>query len=39
VRARPGLGVTVDRAGMKKYQVDAEIRVKGKLLYRTPSLD
>jgi L-alanine-DL-glutamate epimerase-like enolase superfamily enzyme len=35
----PGLGMTVDRAGMKKYLVDAEIRVKGKLLYRTPSLD
>jgi L-alanine-DL-glutamate epimerase-like enolase superfamily enzyme len=35
----PGLGITVDRAGMKKYLVDVEIRVKGKLLYRTPSLD
>jgi L-alanine-DL-glutamate epimerase-like enolase superfamily enzyme len=35
----PGLGITVDRAGMKKYLVDAEIRVKGKLLYRTPALD
>jgi L-alanine-DL-glutamate epimerase-like enolase superfamily enzyme len=35
----PGLGITVDGASMKKYLVDAEIRVNGKLLYRTPSLD
>jgi hypothetical protein len=35
----PGLGITVDRSGTKRYLVDAEIRVKGQLLYRTPSLD
>jgi L-alanine-DL-glutamate epimerase-like enolase superfamily enzyme len=34
----PGLGINVDIAGMKKYLVDAEISVKGRVLYRTPSL-
>ena len=35
----PGLGIEVDRAAMKKYLVDAEIKVAGKALYRTPALD
>jgi len=35
----PGLGMEIDRAAMKKYLVDAEITVGGKILYRTPSLD
>jgi L-alanine-DL-glutamate epimerase-like enolase superfamily enzyme len=35
----PGLGMEMDRAAMKKYLVDAEIAVGGKILYRTPSLD
>ena len=35
----PGLGIEVDRAAMKKYLVDADIKVRGKQLYRTPSLD
>ena len=35
----PGLGIDMDRAAMKKYLVDAEIQVAGKMLYRTPALD
>ena len=34
----PGLGIEPDLAGMKKYLVDAEIKVGGKILYRTPAL-
>ena len=36
--AAPGLGITMNPAGMAKYLVDAEISVKGKVLYRTPKL-
>ena len=35
----PGLGMEMDRAAMKKFLIDAEITVGGKVLYRTPSLD
>ncbi len=35
----PGLGIEMDRAIMKKYLIDVEIKVGGKILYRTPSLD
>jgi L-alanine-DL-glutamate epimerase-like enolase superfamily enzyme len=35
----PGLGMTVDVARLKDYLVDAEIRVRGRVLYRTPSLE
>jgi L-alanine-DL-glutamate epimerase-like enolase superfamily enzyme len=35
----PGLGIEIDGAAMKKYLVDAEIKVAGKTLYRTPALD
>ncbi len=35
----PGLGMTVNVAGLKNYLVDAEIRVRGKVIYRTPDLD
>jgi hypothetical protein len=28
----------VDTKAMKKYLVDAEIKVKGQVLYRTPAL-
>jgi len=38
VPAGPGLGVTMNAEGMRKYLVDAEISVKGKVLYRTPKL-
>ena len=34
----PGLGIEVDPAAMRKYLVDAEIKVGGKVLYRTPAL-
>ena len=34
----PGLGISPDVEAIRKYLVDAEIRAKGKLLYRTPKL-
>lgn len=34
----PGLGIEPDLAGIDPYLVDAEIRVQGKLLYKTPPL-
>ena len=34
----PGLGVEMSAEGIRKYLVDAEILVKGKVLYRTPKL-
>ena len=34
----PGLGMTVDPAGLAPYLRDVEIRVDGRVLYRTPSL-
>jgi L-alanine-DL-glutamate epimerase-like enolase superfamily enzyme len=34
----PGLGITMNPGGMANYLVDIEIAVKGKILYRTPSL-
>jgi L-alanine-DL-glutamate epimerase-like enolase superfamily enzyme len=38
VPERAGLGITVNTAALKKYLVDVEIKVKGKLLYSTPEL-
>jgi L-alanine-DL-glutamate epimerase-like enolase superfamily enzyme len=38
VPSTPGLGITMNPAGIKNYLVDAEISVKGKVLYRTPTL-
>lgn len=35
----PGLGTTVNVARLKNYLVDAEIRYRGQVLYRTPDLD
>ncbi|MGH6933319.1 MAG: enolase C-terminal domain-like protein, partial [Dongiaceae bacterium] len=35
----PGLGIEVDLSALKKYLVDAEIKVKGEVLYRTPAID
>lgn len=35
----PGLGIEIDLGGLKPYLVDAEIKVQGEVLYRTPSLD
>lgn len=37
--ATPGLGMDVDVKALKPYLVDTEIKVKGKVLYATPSLD
>jgi L-alanine-DL-glutamate epimerase-like enolase superfamily enzyme len=34
----PGLGVTPDLIALRKYLVDVEIKVAGKVLYRTPSI-
>ncbi len=34
----PGLGITMSTAGLKRYLVETEISVKGKVLYRTPAL-
>jgi L-alanine-DL-glutamate epimerase-like enolase superfamily enzyme len=34
----PGLGIEIDLAAVKKYLIDAEIKVGGKVLYKTPSL-
>jgi L-alanine-DL-glutamate epimerase-like enolase superfamily enzyme len=34
----PGLGVTPDVNALRKYLVDTEIKVGGKLLYQTPAL-
>lgn len=35
---QPGLGIEVDTSALKKYLVDVEIKVKGKVLYATPQL-
>ena len=32
----PGLAITPDPAAIRKYLVDAEIIVNGRVLYRTP---
>ena len=34
----PGYGVTVDPAGVRPYLVDCEIKIGGRVLYRTPDL-
>jgi L-alanine-DL-glutamate epimerase-like enolase superfamily enzyme len=34
----PGLGITIAPEGVQQYLVDAEIKVNGKVLYRTPTL-
>lgn len=35
----PGLGMEVDLPALKPYLVDTEITVKGKVIYRTPTID
>ena len=32
----PGMGLTINTAAVKKYAVEAEIKVAGKILYSTP---
>jgi L-alanine-DL-glutamate epimerase-like enolase superfamily enzyme len=34
----PGLGVNIDMAGVRNYLLDVEIKVGGKVLYRTPTV-
>jgi L-alanine-DL-glutamate epimerase-like enolase superfamily enzyme len=34
----PGLGVGIDPAGLRRYLQDVEIKVGGKVLYRTPTI-
>lgn len=34
----PGLGVDIDMAGVRNYLLDVEIKVGGKVLYRTPAV-
>lgn len=38
VPERPGLGLEPNKAGLLPYIVDTEIKVKGQVLYRTPTL-
>ena len=35
----PGLGITIDAAAVRRYQVDTELRVAGRTLYRSPPFD
>jgi L-alanine-DL-glutamate epimerase-like enolase superfamily enzyme len=35
----PGHGIEIDPAGVRKYLVDAEIKVSGRTIYRTPTVD
>jgi L-alanine-DL-glutamate epimerase-like enolase superfamily enzyme len=39
VPEKPGLGVEVNLAAVRKYLVDTEIKVAGGVLYRTPAVD
>jgi len=34
---RPGLGIDINRDAVRRYLVDAEVKVGGKVLYRTPA--
>lgn len=38
VPERPGLGIEPDPAAIQRYLVEAEVSVKGRVLYRTPTL-
>ena len=38
VPERPGLGLEPNKVGLQSYIVDTEIKVKGQVLYRTPTL-
>lgn len=38
VPEKPGLGITVDARNLKKYLVEVEIKVNGKMIYYTPEL-
>jgi L-alanine-DL-glutamate epimerase-like enolase superfamily enzyme len=34
----PGLGISIDEAALKRYLVDVEVIIRGRVLYRTPEL-
>src|SRR5262245_33132898 len=34
----PGLGIDIDPAGVRQYLLDVEIKVAGRVLYRTPAI-
>jgi hypothetical protein len=34
----PGLGLEIEPAGVRKHLLDIEIKVSGKVLYRTPAI-
>ena len=34
----PGLGIDIDARGVRQYLLDVEIKVGGKVLYRTPAI-
>jgi L-alanine-DL-glutamate epimerase-like enolase superfamily enzyme len=38
VPGKPGLGITVDTGALKKYLVNIEMKVNGKMIYYTPEL-
>ena len=38
VPERPGLGLEPNKVALQPYIVDTEIKVKGQVLYRTPTL-
>lgn len=38
VPERPGLGIDLDPVAVQRYLVDAEVSVRGRVLYRTPEL-
>jgi L-alanine-DL-glutamate epimerase-like enolase superfamily enzyme len=38
VPERPGLGIDFDTKTIEKYLVDVEIKVSGKVLYKTPTI-
>ena len=35
----PGLGIAIDAAAVRRYQLDTELRVAGRTLYRSPAFD
>lgn len=35
----PGLGITIDADAVRRYQLDTELRVGGRTLYRSPAFD
>ena len=37
-RTPPGLGLEPDPDAIRRYLVDVEVRAKGQLLYRTPTI-